>query len=65
MQYSETVLIPSSANGLDSAGITFNLSKRLLSMAKMKDIVNIEAGFVMMALALAICSEVCDISLFV
>jgi hypothetical protein len=65
MQYSETADIASSANRLDSAGITYNLSKRLLSLAKMKDVVNIEAGFVMMALVLAICSEVCEICLFV
>jgi hypothetical protein len=64
IEYSETADIPSSSNRLDSAGITYNLSKRLLSLAKMKDIVNIEAGFVMMALALAICSEVCEICLF-
>jgi hypothetical protein len=63
VRYSETAPPPSSSNGLDAAGITLNLSKRLVALVKLKNVVNIEAGLVMVALAVAISSEVCDICL--
>lgn len=47
--------------GQDSAGITMLLSRRLIAVVKAKNIIHIEAGLEMMALALAICSEVSDV----
>lgn len=42
----------------DPAGVALALSKRLIAVVKMKNIVNIEAGLEMIALAMSISSEV-------
>lgn len=63
-QYFETVQSHSSATGLNSADITMNLSRRLVTVVKVRDIVNIEAGLEMIALAMIISSEVCKIYVF-
>jgi len=49
---------PSSSDGKDPAGVALTLSKRLMTVAKSKNILNIEAGLEMIALAMAISSEV-------
>lgn len=48
----------------DPAGVALTLSMRLISVVKVKNIVHIESGFVMMALAMALSSEVSDIDGF-
>jgi hypothetical protein len=50
----------SSSDGKDLAGVALDLSRRLITVVKAKNIHNIEAGLEMIALAMAICSEVCD-----
>jgi hypothetical protein len=60
LQKSATV----SVVGQDPAGVTMLLSKRLIAVVKAKNIIHIEAGLEMMALALAICSEVSNIRMF-
>lgn len=42
----------------DPAGVALTLSKRLIDVFNVKRVLNIEAGLEMIALAMAICSEV-------
>jgi hypothetical protein len=63
-QYSETVPTPSSVNGQDHADIVLGISRRLMHVVKVRNIVHIEAGMQMMALALSISSEVCNVDSF-
>lgn len=64
-QLSETVVFsPSSVNGRDQADIVLTISRRLMDVVKAKNVLHIEAGMEMMALALSISSEVCNIGLF-
>lgn len=60
-QYLEGVRITLSKNTLDQADIALKISRRLVNVVKVKNIVNIEAGFEMVALAMTISTEVCDI----
>lgn len=45
--------------GRNNADIAFNLSRRLITVNKFKNILYIESGLEMVALAMAISSEVC------
>lgn len=58
-QYSTTAPTSSSLDGQDAAGVALALSRRLIAVVKVKDIVNVETGLEMIALGMAICSEVC------
>lgn len=49
--------------GKDPADATLALSRRLITVVKAKNILSIEAGMEMIALAMAISSEVCDDSI--
>lgn len=53
-----------SFNGQDPAVVTLALSRRLIAVVKVKNIVNIEAGLEMIALAMAISAEVCNFDFF-
>jgi len=53
-----------SSDGKDLAGVALTLSKRLITVAKGKNILNIEAGLEMIALGMTICSEVCNDGFF-
>jgi hypothetical protein len=55
---------PSLSDGKDPAGIALTLSRRLISVVKAKNVLNIEAGLEMIALAMAISSEVCNDGFF-
>ena len=57
-QYSKISPTSSTVEGQDLAGVALTLSRRLIAVVKVKKIVNIEAGLEMIALAMAICSEV-------
>jgi hypothetical protein len=48
----------------DAAGIALILSRRLITVVNAKNILNIEAGMEMIALAMAISSEVCNVAIF-
>jgi len=63
-QYSETVPTPSPVNGQDNGDIVLGISRRLIDVVKVRNIVHIEAGMQMMALALSISSEVCNVDSF-
>jgi hypothetical protein len=56
--FSESGSSSSSVNGKDPAGIALSLLRRVVAVGKMKKILNIEAGLDMIALGIAICSEV-------
>lgn len=60
-EYSQKSFAKVSVVRQDSAGVTMFLSRRLIAVVKAKNIIHIEAGLEMMALALAICSEVSDV----
>lgn len=60
-QYSNSSIISSSVDRQDPVGITLTLSSRLIDVFKVKSILHIEAGIEMIALAMAISSEVCNI----
>jgi len=57
-QYSTETAHLSSYNEKDPAGVTLALSRRLITVFKARNILNIEAGMDMVALAMAISSEV-------
>jgi hypothetical protein len=63
-QYAESASTPSFANGQDQADVVLTISRRLLDLVKVKKILRIEAGLEMIALAMAISSEVCNIGSF-
>jgi len=46
------------SDGKDPAGIALTLSRRLITVVKTKNIINIEAGLEMIAIGMAISSEV-------
>ena len=50
--------MPSYVNGQNPANITLTLSRRLIAVVRVKNILHIEAGLEMIALAMAISSEV-------
>ena len=50
--------MPSYVNGQNPADITLTLSRRLITVVRVKNILHIEAGLEMIALAMAISSEV-------
>jgi hypothetical protein len=52
------------SDGKDPAGVALALSRRLITVGKAKSVLNIEAGLEMIALAMAISSEVCNGGLF-
>lgn len=56
--------LTSSSDRNDPAGVALTLSRRLITVFKAKNIINIEAGLEMVALAMAISSEVFNISFF-
>jgi hypothetical protein len=60
-QYSLTAQTPGLGGRLEPANIALALSRRLVAVVKVKQIVNIEAGLEMMALALTISSQVLPI----
>jgi hypothetical protein len=60
-EYFQTNLIPSTIDGQRNASVTLTLSKRLIAVSKIKDVLHIEAGLEMIALAMAISSEVCAV----
>lgn len=57
-EYFKTDPIPTTVDGQNNAKVAFTLSKRLIAVAKIKDVLHIEAGLEMIALAMAISSEV-------
>ena len=54
----------SSSDRNDPAGVALTLSRCLITIFKAKNIINIEEGLEMVALAMAISSEVFNISFF-
>lgn len=54
----------SSSDGKDPAGVALTLSKRLITVVKAKSILNVWAGLEMIALAMAISSEVSNDGFF-
>jgi hypothetical protein len=63
-QYAGSGSTPSFANGQDHADVALAISRQLIDVVKVKKILNIEAGLEMIALAMAISSEVCNIGSF-
>lgn len=63
-QYAESSSTTSFANGQDHGDVVLTISRRLIDVAKVKKILRIEAGLEMIALAMAISSEVCNIGSF-
>jgi hypothetical protein len=61
LQYSQTSQPSATNEGQDAAGIALSVSRRLVGIMKLKKILNIEAGLEMIALALTISSEVCEL----
>lgn len=57
-QYPKIVQLSSSVEGPDPASVVLSLSRRLIDFNKVKNILNIEAGLEMVALAMAITAEV-------
>ena len=62
-KYSQ-IAVASSSDGQDAAGIALTLSRRLITVVNVKNIHHIEAGLEMIALAMAISSEVRVVNLF-
>lgn len=63
-QYIQTAQIPSSVDQQDPADVALTLSRRLIAVVKVKNILHIEAGLEMIALAMAISSEVGNTVIF-
>lgn len=63
-EYSRTSSTKPSVVGQDSAGVALLLSRRLIAVVKVKNILQIEAGLEMIALAMAISSEVNNINMY-
>jgi hypothetical protein len=61
---SQTVSTTETNNTERPSDIAWNISKRLIAVVKVKSILNIEAGLEMIALGMAISSEVCVIEKF-
>ena len=57
-QYSHTKKASLTEDRVDLANITLTLSTQLIAAFKVKNIINIEAGLTLIALAVVICSEV-------
>jgi hypothetical protein len=64
VEYSKTTSILSSVHRHDCANVTLTLSRRLIAVDKVKDILRIEAGLEMIALAMVISSQVRTIQVF-
>jgi hypothetical protein len=61
-QYAQTAQATISNKGQgDAADVALTLSRRLIGIMKVKQILTIEQGLEMMALALTISSEVCNL----
>jgi hypothetical protein len=58
--YSQTGLNSSTTDLGNTAEVALNLSRRLIAVVKVRNAVNIEAGLEMLALAIAISTEVRD-----
>jgi len=63
-EYSHTATTPLTLDGGDVAGVALTLSKRLIAVVKVKDVLHIEAGLDMIALVMAISTEVRNIDSF-
>lgn len=63
-EYSHTATTPSTVDGGGVAGVALTLSKRLIAVVKVKDVLHIETGLEMIALVMAISSEVRNIDSF-
>jgi hypothetical protein len=63
-QYSQRGATLPSVDREDPAGIALAMSKRLIAVFKNKRILNIEVGLEMMALAMVICSMVCNFGMY-
>jgi len=63
-EYSKTTPNPLTADGQNPPDVALTLSRRLIAVVKVKNILHIEAGLEMIVLAMAISSEVSRISLF-
>jgi hypothetical protein len=61
-QYSTKGSTSSSVDVQDAADVALALSRRLIDVVKVKNILNIETGLEMIALAMAISSEVLSIT---
>lgn len=55
------ILLSETTPSRNSADLVLTLSRRLVKTVKVKNILQIEATLEMMALAIAISSEVCDV----
>jgi hypothetical protein len=53
-----------SVDGQDPAGVALTMSKRLIAIFKTKKVLNIEAGFEMMAVGVIICSMVSNFAMY-
>lgn len=62
-QYFKKGTTSSSVDGQDPAGVSLTMSKRLIALLKSKRVLNIEAGFEMMALGIIICSTVSNFAI--
>jgi hypothetical protein len=56
--YSKLASISPSVDVQDRVGVSLSLLRRVMAVAKMKKILNIEAALEMIALGMVICSEV-------
>jgi hypothetical protein len=63
-QYSSSSALPSDGDLREPAVIALNLSRRLMDVVKVRNILHIEAGMEMIALAMLISSEVRKIDLY-
>jgi hypothetical protein len=64
LQYATTALAASPIERQNPADVALTLSRRLIAIAKVKNILQIEAGLEMIALAMTISSEVSCIDMF-
>ena len=64
MEYSRTAPTPSADVCHNSRDVALTLSMRLIAVVKVKNILHVEAGLEMIALALAISSEVSRVAVF-
>jgi hypothetical protein len=63
-QYTMANPYPPSFEGQSSAEVALNLSKRLIAVMNVRNVAQIEAGLEMIALAMAISSEIRNVNLF-
>jgi hypothetical protein len=63
-QYAKTAPTSSTVDGKNPADVALTLSRRLIAVVKVRNILHIEAGLEMIALAMAISSEVSYVHIF-